>query len=258
MKIKKLALAAALPLAMMVAAPAQAADTWFIIDDFNTGSFYSVEDTSSSNGEEVANAMPVDGTNIVMSDHSAVGPTIPSGWTRSISADLISGDSTETQICNNCQAGHLASGAAGSVGNADFTYSGSSTLDLTGGPGYTDWWITFDYAADHDGAIVAFTFTDSGNNSATFSSNPLANTNFNSDITDSANRTQVKIDWPMGTSVNYESIKEVRIDILGVSDLDFSIDNAMTHHVPEPATFALMGLGLAGLGWKKRRAVATK
>ncbi|MCP4996714.1 MAG: PEP-CTERM sorting domain-containing protein [Gammaproteobacteria bacterium] len=55
-------------------------------------------------------------------------------------------------------------------------------------------------------------------------------------------------------TVNVGSVRELKFGPAGPAMWP-SIDNmVINNQVPEPAAFALMGLGLAGIGWKRRKA----
>jgi hypothetical protein len=68
----------------------------------------------------------------------------------------------ETQICDDCDAGHLVAGAGGPTGNSTFEYQGPA-IDVLAQLGCADIdQICFKYASDTDGAVITFTFTGGG------------------------------------------------------------------------------------------------
>ena len=102
MTIKKITLAAALPVAMMVAAPAQAVPN-FIIDDYNVTTMISVEDTSTG-GPGTGNTGPGSPSNQGIVMNQAGGAA---GWDRGLYAELTTGDSVQT-IGYHFKTGHPA------------------------------------------------------------------------------------------------------------------------------------------------------
>jgi len=242
MELNRLLIGIGLVGSLMFAGQANAS---FIIDDFNTAPPTQVV-SDGAPGDSMAG---IQGTGNSLLTNITAGNIVlnalggAAGWTRTIIAELDFGDNVSTEVCSFCQTGHLVSGAGGGIGNSSFVYQGPS-LDFGKASA-----VTFDYAADNDGAVVQFTFSDGINPNVTVASAALANTSGSSAP---ANLTGVSIALPsFGGLPGFSDIVAVRVDILGVADLDFSIDNITV--VPEPSSIALMGLGLVGLGWRARR-----
>lgn len=150
----------------------------FVIDDFNGDeppsqivsdpddippdppSLLTIIDDSGT-ATEPCGPQPSDGPNWVMNE-----PGTNAGWTRTIEADLDSGDRVETEICYECDAGHLLSGSGDGSGTSSFIYApgpsgepinvlaelGSDDIDS----------INFQYGGELDGGIVQFTFRGNG------------------------------------------------------------------------------------------------
>ena len=237
MKLNKLLISIGLASGLMLAGQLQA--RVFVIDDFNTDTFYSVTDTDPDNVESNQGtgvgpiaASPSPGfpagppRNVVWEFADRIelplgaGPTIdpmgPNMATRTIYAELDFLDSLSTEVCVNCQAGHLVSGAGGAEGHSVFNYNGPS-VDVSMAKT-----VMFAYASDQDDVEVVFTFGDEGGNEGTVSSGPLMNTNNSSNIAMFGE--EVSLNLPVGV-VDYTRLTSVTIDINGVPDLDFTIDN---------------------------------
>ena len=224
---------------MLLAAPM--AHATFIIDDFETTSGFSVTDLTADGvagiqGTGVSLGTTIDATNTVM---GVLGGA--AGWNRTIYAELDFVDAVSTQVCPTCDAGHLASGAGGASGNASFIYTGTA-LDLSA---YTGTTLDIAWAADQAGATLMVTFTDSGALTDTYIFPNTPNTG-SSSIANLVSAGGVNLAF---VTVDETQITGVRIDILGVADLDATIDQ-----IPLPGTLALLGLGLAGFGWRSRKA----
>ena len=130
----------------------------FTIDDFNVETPSSVSDTTI--GSPVSGPSVIDGGNIVMNGTG--------GWTRTLTAELLGGGYTETEVCPNCDAGHVNM-AGPSNGIGTYTYNGPA-IDLSN---LTS--LSFDWGADLSGASVNILFSDNiGNTSivASWSSLP--------------------------------------------------------------------------------------
>ena len=208
----------------------------FIIDDFNVDSTSSVTDNSVFGS--VSGPSAIDGANIVM--NGAVG------WTRTLTADLTSGDEMKTVVCSLCLAGHVSMGSGNSNGIGTYTYNGPaidlSSYDLLG----------FDWGADHDGASVDVIFDDGTNTTTAASWTSLADTG-GSAPGDLVMQALMGITWG---SVNSSAVTEIQFVVTGVRNMDSIIDNFSATVVPVPAAVWLFGSGLLGLiGIARRKKV---
>ncbi|MCG6938922.1 MAG: hypothetical protein LJE83_12220, partial [Gammaproteobacteria bacterium] len=116
-------------LATLLMAPmANAEVVPFIIDDFESPNFtQTVIDETTGNGA-VTNPTGITGNNTVM---NILGGRV--GWTRSISAELLTGTRMTTSVCGDCLQGLVTMfGGGSSTGIGTFTYSTTTNpVDLS-------------------------------------------------------------------------------------------------------------------------------
>lgn len=207
-----------------------------LIDDFNVATPSLV---TSSGGVET-DSSTIDGANIVM---DGVG-----GWTRSLTAELTSGDGWLTEVCNDCQGSHASAGTGGnSTGISTFTYSGG-TVDMS-----NELTLSFDWGADQAGSSVDVIFSDGTSTETVASWGSLAETGGSAPV-NLVDQAAMGIDFG---GLDSSAITEVRFVVNGVSNLNSIIDNIETSAVPLPAAVYFFGTALAGLvGISRRRKAA--
>ena len=223
-----LGIISACTVAMTLGNSAQAAS--FIIDDFNGATTSSAEST----GGLVTAASAIDSANIVM-DVTGGG-----GWTRTLTADLVTGDSMATSVCirNFCDEGYgYVSMAPGSAsGTGIFEYNNDSAIDMSS---YT--LLGFDWGADLPDAGVDIIFSDGSNTSTVASWSLLA-----------ATGGAVVSQTPMGIAwgaVDPSAITDIQFVVDGVISLDSIIDNiAGTTDATAVPAIPVWGLILTMLG----------
>ena len=209
----------------------------FIVDDFNTTNFYDCEDPTGAGDFCAPTNTPIDTGNIVWgasSNHTAAGIT------RTIDATLNQGDRVATEICNNCQAGHVVAdaGVTPSQGDYSFDWAGPS-VTLNGV-------FSFDWSSDLSGTTWSVTFTDDAGVTNTIPGpGPLP-----------GGFVLTTVGVPLGAfpatpGQGYGDIVGITLNFAGVPAIDGNIDNVQV--TPEPELLALFGLGLMGLGWQARR-----
>ena len=221
--VTKLRLKRVLPACVLGLFLSTSAEAAFVIDDFNVASDSIVSDDSAGGGS-VTGVSIIDGSNIVMDGFA--------GWTRSLVANLSTGDNMDTIVCGNCQAGHVNM-SSNSTGIGTFRYTGPA-IDLSS---YTH--LVFDWSSDLSGAAVDIFFN--GTSTAVSSWSGLVA------VTDMTTQTPMAIVWG--------GAKIAQIDFVvtaGVVGLDSNIDNIQAV-VPVPAAVWLFGSGLLGLVGIARR-----
>lgn len=225
MKFKKLTMVMGFAGSIILSGHAQAA---FIIDDFNVDTATQVSDNTV--GGVVSGPSTIDGANIVMNG---------AAWTRILSANLLSGggfDDLATTVCNGCQAGHIDASGGNAQGQGSYTYTGSA-IDLGAYSG-----LNFDWGSDLAGAAVDILFNDVlvSSWSNLVATGGTAPSNMSQQVT-------MGINW---AAVGTTSISKIEFLVTGVASGDTIIDNIQA--VPVSGSMALLGLGIAGLGWRKR------
>lgn len=220
----------------------------FIIDDFNLDAAMTPA-TDATVDASGTTQLAQNGTGSIFMNQLNGGGV----WDRNYYAFLSSGDEAETVACGNCDQGHFTL-ASNSLGHGGFYYNGGSTVDLSG---YDT--LHWDYDADVDGGDVYAAFYSGANGSGGL----IEALHLGSDLTGG-----VVHNLSASLSGDYSSVGFAAVYIsansgldtqgfgfdLGASAarLDANIDNGRMS-VPEPGTLALLGLGLAGFSWQRRR-----
>jgi hypothetical protein len=232
---KRLILTIALPVAMALMAPAQAA-FWFTVDDFDTNSLIGCLDGVVSTCPET----DIDGGTVWGDD----GTGGYAGITRTLDANLLSGDSVQIEVCDNCEAAHLIAdaGVTPSVGEYWFEWTGPS-VDLSGGT------LEFEWGADLEGTTW---FADVGDGDGN-----VANSAVQAGLPATPGPGSLTHDASISLSsfagaVDLSDVTQLSLHFNGVAALDGNIDNVRVQ-VPEPSVLALLSVSLLGLGWVRRR-----
>ena len=212
----------------------------------------SIDDFNFATGATATDSFPVD----------AVGVTVPAGtggsvyqdWSRTpITAWLTAGRTVSTIDCVNCQMGHFTA-QSNSYGWGHWDWTGKSI------EGITDFEML--YSTDVFGADVIVSFDVDGKKVAQFQSSDLQSTGgvltpFHIDVPGISQLDITSIHLHVfSNGGNYTDPTGWLGDLnLGAqaTNLDFNVDNVTVTGVPEPATMALMGLGLAAFGWSRRK-----
>lgn len=170
-------------------------------------------------------------------------------------------DTLRTQDCSTCQVGHTDNSPS-SQGQQYWSWDGGTPVDVQG--------VSFNYETDIAGADFFLTLFNGGKTAGdivaqmqwsdlaatglTGAPPPLVNAQTLS-LTYSGTITGARIDVISVGSNSYTD----PTGILGTVDvgnaaigLDVNIDNLQAS-VPLPGTLAMLGLGLVGLGWQRRR-----
>jgi hypothetical protein len=243
-------LAVAVPATMLLAAPAQAIHIGnFVVDDFTFNPRPPGQPPIPAAADTSANLTGVTGSgngqgSTIMNQLNGGGV-----WTRNFYAFLTQGDRVETEACVNCQQGHFSSDA-NSRGYGGFYYEGGS-VNLNS---YIGQQAYFDYSTDHENADIVMALFSGSTLITTLHWQDLPNTN---QILQRASLVLPAADYGNvtfiafniygigGTAPQYQNID------LGAA-APFALDVDISD-IPEPATLALLGIGVAALGFGRRR-----
>ncbi len=210
-----------------------------MIDDFNVDTGSIVFDNTPGDGS-VTGPSAISGATVM--DGAA-------GWTRTLTADLTSGDFMSTEVCSNCQAGHVDMSGGNSSGIGTITYSGG-TVDMSMEQG-----ISFSWGSDLDGSSAYIVFSDANGNSETVASwGSLAATG-GSAPGDLVAQSAMNINFG---GLDSSAITEVRFVVNSAANVDSIFDNIETSPVPLPAAAYLFGTAVLGLVGVSRRRKAAK
>jgi hypothetical protein len=217
-----------------------------IIDDFNFTTGSVIDDVTANNSGVVG--------------LRGIGGTLAAGWSRdAIYANLVGGDRVEQADCSSCQMGHF-NNDANSVGNGYESWKLGGLQNF----GNTTW--ALDYGLDVGGFDVIMYFYNSQTNTIT------GELWWRDIAAVGLPGTPGTLSGTLGAGIlaDYLFIEEFSVGGLynpslaanygghlgardfGVASVagDFNKDNL---RIPEPATLALLGLGLASLGFVRRR-----
>jgi hypothetical protein len=227
---KRLILTIALPVAMAVGAPAQA-DFWFTVDDFDTNRSIGCLDGAADTCPET----DIDGGTV----WNYGGPDYADeGITRTLDAMLLSGDSVQIEVCDDCQTAHIIAdaGVPPSVGDYWFEWTGPS-VNLVDGV------LEFDWSADLAGTTWFADINDVDTDVQAALPGGFTSTTASINLSDFFDETTLS------------DVNQISLHFNGVAGLDANIDNVEVHAVPEPSILALLSVSLLGLGWVRRRRV---
>lgn len=248
MKFRKHAVALALTAGFVVGGQAQAV----LIDDFDfTAVPANGQATSGTNGAVGADSRGTGGSGAWV---DGSGNRIGQLYVNEVFGD----PGMQTQDCPNCNAAHAVNPSS-SAGHHYWYWEGP---DLSVNS------VSFDYETDIDNGDFFITLFNDGAIVAQEQWMDVSATGL------TATPPPLLLSQPL--TIDYSGIIDaVRIDLLSVGNvdaysdptnvlsfttlgeraigLDANIDNLRYHQTPEPSTLALLGLGLAGIGWQRRR-----
>jgi hypothetical protein len=242
MKLKNIAAALGVAGGMLLAGQAQA----LLLDDMAfTGPLV-----------EAADATPADG-GVTVTPRNTGGSGLWVTARDSLFANLVSGDTIRTQDCPNCMVSHTDN-APSSIGHQYWSWANATAVDVDS--------VSFDYETDIAGADFFLTltlggtvvaqqqFSDVGATGLTLAPPPLVNaqtlTLAYQGLIDDARIDVISAGGTYTDPTGVLGTVDVGNDAIG---LDVNINNLQAA-VPLPGTLAMLGLGLAGLGWQRRRA----
>ena len=180
-------------------------------------------------------------------------------------ANLISGDRTSTDDCPTCTVSHTTDQSSSTSHNfllwqgTDINLSAGESVafdvetDIAGG----DFFITL---SNNGGAVAQHQWTDvvqTGLTDLPTLGRPLLHATTLSFMPGAVTFDELRLDIISAGGSTYTD--PTGLIVAGTNfggsaiGLDTNIANLRTTEVPEPTTLAMLGLGLAGLGWQRRR-----